>query len=222
MWPPARPAVSLQRSADRQAADSETQSRTEYESSTAYQNAEHSDFEQSPPEILITSPSDQSAAPGGEAIVSRDDKPIVGITYPSDWKQKAGDNYVSAVSPKRNAWSVIATLDGVTDREAGIKKIKQGLEKYLQDVEYDDITKTERGALLITGEGKAKKSGIPIVFAAGAFEAAPGQLAGTAFLVDKNSEDRYKEAVRYMCQTIRGGKDLTEQRHEAAKPVIKN
>ena len=146
----------------------------------------------------------------------------MGITYPSDWKQKAGDNYVSAISPKRNAWSVIATLDGVKDKEAGIKKIKQGLEKYLQDIEYDDLTKTERGALLITGKGKGKKTGLPVVFAAGVFEASPGQLAGAAFVVDKNVEDHYKEAVRYMCQTIRGGKDLTEQKHEAAKPIIKN
>ena len=33
----------------------------------------------------------QPATPGGEAIIRKDGKPIVGITYPSDWKQKAGE-----------------------------------------------------------------------------------------------------------------------------------
>ena len=218
-----------QRSADRRGMDSETQSRTQYESSAAYQSAQHSDFYQSPPEEIVTSASEPSAtssaeatSSGDEAIIRKDGKPIVGITYPSDWQQKAGKNYVSAISPKRNAWSVIATLDGAKDKEAGIKKVKQGLEKYLQNVEYDKITKTERGALLITGTGNGRKTNIPVVFAVGVFEAGPGQLAGTAFVVDKNAEDHYKEAVRYMCQTIRGEKDFTEQRHEAAKPVINN
>ena len=68
---------------------------------------------------------------------------------------------MSAISPKRNAWSVIATLDGAKDKEAGIKKVKQGLEKYLQNIEYDELTKTERGALLITGTGKGKKDRPP-------------------------------------------------------------
>ena len=58
-----------ERSADRRAMDSETQSRTEYESSDEYQNAQHSDFNEAPPEVLITSQSDESATPGGEAII---------------------------------------------------------------------------------------------------------------------------------------------------------
>ena len=104
-------------------------------------------------------------------------------------------------------------------RKLESKKLKEGLEKYLQNIEYDELTKTERGALLITGEGKAKKSGIPVVFAVGVFNASPEQLAGAAFVADKNIEDQYKEAVRYMCQTIRGEKDFTEKEHEVAKPV---
>ena len=55
------------------------------------------------------------------------------ITYPSDWKQKAGDDNVSAISKKGNAWSALALLDGVKDKQDGIKKIKQGLEKYLTE-----------------------------------------------------------------------------------------
>jgi hypothetical protein len=204
---------------DRNAMDAETQSRTQYESSAEYQSAQHSDFDEAPPEVLATSAAGQSPTPGGEAIIRKDGKPIVGITYPSDWKQKAGDNYVTATSPKGNAWSVIATLEGAKDKEAGIARVRQGIEKYLQDVQYDGLTKTERGALLVTGAGKARKSGIPVVFAAGIFEAGPGQLAGAAFIADQNAEDHYKEAVRYMCQTIRGEKDFT---HEVAKPISDN
>ena len=84
--------AAVDRSQDRRGVDSETQSRTQYESSTAYQNAPHSDYNAAPPEVMTTSPPDQSATPGGEAIIRKDGKPIVGITFPSDWKQKAGDN----------------------------------------------------------------------------------------------------------------------------------
>ena len=94
--------------------------------------------------------------------------------------------------------SVIATLDGVKDKEAGIEKVKQGLEKYLQNIEYDDPTKTEGGALLITGSGKAKKAGVDVGVAAGVFDAGPGKLGGVAFVVDENVEDHYKEAVHYL------------------------
>ena len=207
------------RTADRRAMDSEAQSRTQYESTTEYQNAQHSDFSESPPDLLITSSSNETATPGGDAIIRKDGKPIVGITYPSDWKQKAGDNSVSAVSKKGEAWSVLATIDGVKDKQAAIKKIKQGLEKYLKDIDYDDITKTENDALLITGTGKGKKAGTDVVFSAAVFDAAPGQLAGVAFIVDKKLDDRFKEAVSYIVKTIQVEKDLAGQKHEVAKPI---
>ena len=202
--------------------DSETQSRTQYESSAEYTSAQHSNFNEAPPEVMVTSPATGPATPGGEVIIRKDGKPIVGITYPSDWKQKTGDNNVSAVSADGNAWSVIATLAGVKDKEAGIAQVKQGLEKYLKDVDYDDLTNTERGALLITGTGKGKKSGVEVVFSAAVFDAGPGQLAGAAFVIDKNVEDHYKDTVRYICETIRVEKDFTEQRHEVAKPIGSN
>jgi uncharacterized protein (TIGR03000 family) len=103
---------------------------------------------------------------------------------------------------------VIATLEGVTDKQAGIEKVKQGLEKYLQDINYDDLTKTQGGAFVVTGTGKAKKSGVGVVFAAGVFDAGGGQLAGVAFVVDQAVEQHYKETVRYICQTIRRTQDL--------------
>ena len=239
-----------QRSANRQAMDSETQARTQYESTAAYQSAQHSNFDESSPDLLVTTAavaaitpgtpatrnattpatstvtapatSAVTAAPSGEAIIRKAGKPVLGITYPSDWKQKASENYVTAVSPKGNAWSVIARIEAAKDKEAGIGIVKQGLDKYLQDIQYDDPTTTERGALLITGSGKGKKTGLPVVFAAGVFETSPGQIGGAAFVVDENVEDHYKEAVRFMCQTIRGETDFTEQTREVAKPVIRD
>ena len=196
-----------ERSADRRGMDSETQSRDEYESSAEYESTQHSDFSEAAPDIL-TSPSETSATPGGEAILTKDGKPIVAITYPSDWKQKTGDDSVSAISKKGNAWSALALLDGVKDKQDGITKLKQGLGKYLTDIDYDDLVKTDRGALLITGSGKGKKGGTDVTFAVAVFEAAPKQLAGVAFIVDKSVDDRYKEAASYIVKTIKVEKDL--------------
>ena len=206
---------------NRQAVNSESQSRSEYESSTEYESAQHSDFSEAPPELL-TSPSDKSATPGGDAIITKDGKPIVAITYPSDWKQKMGDDSVSAVSKEGNAWSALALLDGVKDKQDGIKKLKQGLEKCMKDIDYDDLTKTDRGALLITGSGKGKKAGTDVTFAVAVFEAAPKQLAGVAFIVDKSVDDRYKEAARYIVKTIQVEKDLAGEAHEVAKPISRD
>jgi len=202
--------------ATRAAVDRETQRRAEYQTSAEYQNAPHSDFNTAPPQVLATAPPAAATAPpaatapaaaatvsGGETLIRKDGKPVIGITYPSDWKQITGDRYVSAVSADGQAYSMIATLEGAADNQAGIAKVKQGLEQYLQDIKYDNLTKTKRGALVLTGTGKGKKSGVAVVFAAGVFDTGAGQLAGAAFVVDSRIEEHYKETVRQICQTIR-------------------
>ena len=83
------------------------------------------------------------------------------------------------------------------------------------------MTKTDRGALLITGSGKGKKAGTDATFAVAVFEAAPKQLAGVAFIVDKSVDERYKEAARYIVKTIQVEKDLAGKKHEVAKPISK-
>jgi len=219
--------------AQRSTVNTEAQARAQYQSSAQYQNAQHSNFNEAPPEVLVTAPPAGSAAPGKaagapkegkpaaniaakedetpvETVIRKAGKPALGITYPSDWKQKAQDGHVSAVTADGQGWSVIALLEGVKDKAAGITKAKQGLEKSLKDITYDEPTETERGALVVTGTGKGKKAGVEVVFAVGVFESAPGQLAGAAFVVDKDVEDHYKETVRSICQTIRGEKDLAE------------
>jgi hypothetical protein len=199
-----------ERAEQRRAVDTETQARTEYATSAEYQNSKHSNFSDAPPTVLIATPPDGTAGKGGEVILLKEGKGIVAITYPSDWKQKKSDLHVAAVSADGHACAEMAALEGVKDREAGIEKIKQGLEKFLEDIKYDDLHKTERGALVITGTGKGKKSGVEVVFAAGTFDAGTGQIAGAAFVVDSNLEKHYKETIRQMCQSIRGAKELAK------------
>jgi hypothetical protein len=203
--------------ATRAAVDREAQRRAEYQTSAEYQNAPRSNFYTAPPQVLATTPPATTApaapatAAGGEALIRKDGKPVIGITYPADWKQSTGDRYVSAVSADGQAYSMIVILEGAADKQAGIAKVKQGLEQYLQDIKYDEPIATQRGARLITGTGKGKKSGVPVVFAAGVLDAGAGQLAGAAFVVDARIEQYYKETVRQICQTIRVANEFSEK-----------
>jgi hypothetical protein len=131
----------------------------------------------------------------------------VGITFPSDWKQKTGDGYISAVSGDGQAYSMLVALDE-TDKQAGGKKVKAGLDNYLKDIMFDEPAETKGGALVITGTGKAKKAGVDVVFAAAVFDAGKGQLVGAAFVVDGKMDDHYKETVKGICQTLRRAEDF--------------
>jgi hypothetical protein len=209
-----------QRQQDRSGMDAETQARNQYYATPAYQNAQYSNFNEAPPAIMTTSAPAQPVAAGGETILRIAGKPAVGITYPPDWKKQASENRATAVSPDGHAWSVVALRPDIKEKQAGIEEIKQQLDKCLADIDYDDQNEMTRGALLITGTGKSKKTGVEEVFVAGTFESGAGPLAGAAFVVDKGVEDHYKEAVKYICQSIRGAQDFTEQAHQVAKPVI--
>jgi hypothetical protein len=197
-----------ERAEQRRAMDTETQALAQYQTTADYQNAQHSNFNETPPDVMIDSSSGESAPAGKEAVIRKDGKPVVGITYPSGWKQKTGDQFISAVSKDGHAWSAIAVLESVKDKQAGIDKAKEGLEKHLQDIKYDKLAKTEKGAFVVTGTGKGKKSGVNVVFAVGVLDAGAGQLAGAAFVIDKDVEEHYKEAVRYICQTLRRADDF--------------
>ena len=120
--------------ATRAAIGRETQARTQYQATTEYQNAQHSNFNEAPPEVLGTTAAGSATKPSGEAVIRKDGKPIVGITFPSDWNQTTGDNYISAVSKDGQAYAMLATLEGVADKQAASKKVKAGLEKYLKDI----------------------------------------------------------------------------------------
>jgi len=196
--------------ATRAAVNRETQSRTEYQATTEYQNAVRSNFNEAPPEILGATPAGTATKPSEEAVIRKDGKPIVGITFPSDWKQRTGDNYISAVSADGQAYSMLVTRDDVADKQAAIEKLKSGLAKYLSDIKYDEPSETKEGAVIVTGTGKGKKAGVDVVFAAGLFEAAKGQLVGAAFVVDAKIEDHYKDTIRGICETIRRAEDFAK------------
>jgi hypothetical protein len=194
--------------ATRAAIDRETQRRTQYAATTEYQNGQYANFNETSPEVLGTTASGTANKPSGEAVIRKDGKPIVGITFPADWNQTTGDNYISAISPDGHACTMLVTKEGIADKEAGIKQVKQGLEKFLNDVKYDE-SKTKGGDVVITGTGKAKKAGVDVVFAVGLLDAGQGQFVGAAFVVDSKMDDHYKETIRGICQTIRRGQDFT-------------
>jgi hypothetical protein len=196
--------------ATRAAIDRETQARTQYAATTEYQNAQHSNFNEAPPEVFDTTAAGTAKKPSGEAVIRKDDKPIVGVTFPADWNQKTGENYISAVSGDGQAYSMFVTLGGIADKQIAIKKVKEGLENYLKDVKYDEPSDTKGGAVVITGTGKGKKSGVDVMFAAGLFDAGKGQLVGAAFVVDSKMDNHYKETVLGICQTIRRTEDFSK------------
>jgi hypothetical protein len=193
--------------ATRAAIGQETQARSQYTATSEYQNAQHSNFNEAPPEVLGTTAAGAATKASGEAVIRTDGKPIVGITFPSDWNQRTGANYISAVSADGQAYSMLV-IGTAADKQAGIKKLKEGLEKYLTDVMYDEPVETKNGGVVITGTGKGKKAGVDVVFAAGIFDAGKGQLVGAAFVADSKIEDHYKETVRGICQTIRRAEDF--------------
>jgi hypothetical protein len=194
--------------ATRAAIDRETQSRTQYEATTQYQNAQRSNFNEAPPEVVGTTAATAAKKSSEEAVIRKDGKPILGVTFPPDWNQKTSENCISAVSGDGQAYAMFVTLDGVSEKQIGIKKVTEGLENHLKDIKFDEPSETKGGATIITGTGKAKKSGVDVVFAAGVFDAGKGQFVGAAFVVDSKMENYYKESIRGICQTIRRTEDF--------------
>ena len=197
--------------ATRAAIDREATARTQYQTTTEYQEAPRSNFNEAPPEVIAPTEPGSPAKSGAEAVIRKNGQPLVGITFPADWKQKTGDGYISAVSKDGQAYAMLVTLEGIKDQQAGAKKVQAGLENHLQDIKYDEPSKTKGGALVITGTGKGKKKGVDVVFAAAVFDAGKGQLVGAAFVVDSKIEDHYKETVKGICQTLRRSSDFAEK-----------
>ena len=197
--------------ATRGAIDREATVRSQYQTTTQYQEAPRSNFNEAPPEVIVPTEPAAAAESGKEAIIRKNGMPLVGITFPADWKQKTGDLYISAVSKDGQVYAMLATLEGIKDQQAGAKKVQSGLENHLQDIKYDEPSKTKGGALVITGTGKGKKKGVDVVFAAAIFDAGKGQLVGAAFVADSKIEDHYKETVKGICQTLRRSGDFAEK-----------
>jgi hypothetical protein len=183
--------------------------RTQYQTTAEYKSAPQSNFIETPPDILGVEPAGKEGKAGDEVVIRVNKKPLVGVTFPADWKQRTGDNYVAAVSKDGQAFVMFASLDAA-DKQAGVKTVKERLEKSLTDVKFDEPAETKGGALVVTGTGKGKK-GVEVVFAAGIFEGAKGQLVGAAFVIDSKVDEHYKETVSGICQTIRRAEDLPKE-----------
>jgi hypothetical protein len=193
--------------ATRGAINREATVRAQYQTTTEYQQAPRSNFSEAPPDVVPVEPG-SPAKSGAEAVIRKNGQPLVGITFPADWKQKTGEGYISAVSKDGQAYAMLVTLEGIKDQKAGAKKVQAGLENHLQDVKYDEPSKTKGGALVISGTGKGKKKNVDVVFAAAIFDAGKGQFVGAAFVVDSSIEDHYKETVSGICQTLRRAEDF--------------
>lgn len=206
--------------ATRSAIGNESAARTQYQSTPEYQNYQGANFNESSPNVIMASetvtessstaqPSAQPASkPAGEAVLRKDGKPVVGVTFPSDWKQQTGDNFVSAVSGDGHCWSMFVTINSTSDKDAALKKVESGLQQYLNDIQLDEQKQTKGDAVAITGHGKGKKSGNDINFAAGVFDAGNGQLVAAGFAVDAKLDDHYKQTVKGICETIRKSDDF--------------
>jgi len=193
--------------ATRQAIDRETITRTQYQGTTEYQNAPRSNFNEASPDVLGVPAAGAATQPSGDAVINSNGKPLVGVTFPADWKQKTGDNFIAAVSKDGQCYAMLASL-GAADKKAGIKKVRAGLETYLKDIKFDEQAETKGGAVIVTGTGTGMKAGVEVVFAAAVFDAAKGQLIGAAFIVDSKMDDHYKETVKGICQTLRRAEDF--------------
>jgi len=197
--------------ATRAAINRESQARTQYQSTAAYQNAPRSNFNEAPPEALGVAATSAEEKSGEEAVIKKNGKPILGITFPADWKQRTGNHCIAAVSGDGEAYAMLATLEEVAGKEAGIKKVKDCLDRYLKDIKYDEPSETKGGAVVVTGTGKGKKAGVDVVFAAALFDVTKGELAGAAFIVDEKMEDHYKETIRGICETLRRADDFDKE-----------
>ncbi|PQO43954.1 hypothetical protein [Blastopirellula marina] len=200
--------------ATRGAIDRENQARTQYQATTEYQNYQGANLSTSQPETIMVEESVVTAAQptktSGESVLKVDDKPVVGVTFPADWKQRTGDNFVSAVSPDGHAWSMFVTMKE-SDKQAALKKVENGLQTYMTDIKFDEQADAKGDALVVTGAGKGKKAGADLVFAAGVFDAGNGQLVAAGFAADAKLEDQYKATVKGICETIRRSDDLNKQ-----------
>lgn len=204
--------------ATRGAINRESQARTQYQSTPEYQNYQGANFNESSPNVILesevvtsstTQPAVEPAAkPAGESVIRQDDKPIVGVTFPADWKQRTGDNYISAVSPDGHCWAMFVTIKSTTDMNAAMKKVEDGLQNYMTGLRFDEPSKGKNGGLVMTGTGKGKKAGADLNFAVGVFDTGNNQLVAAGFAVDAKLDDHYKETVRGICETIRRADDF--------------
>ena len=164
--------------------------------------------------VVLLAVSASNSASAHDIVLREQGKPILGVSYPSEWKQVVEKNYVVATSEDGTAWSVTSALDGIQDKQAGVTKIKEGLVDYLKEIKYDELTETESGSLVLSGTGKGKKSGVDLVFTSAVFESGPKRFAGIVFIVDADIEKYYEQTILAICQSVLVESDFADEATE--------
>jgi hypothetical protein len=145
-----------------------------------------------------------------DIVLREQGKAILGVSFPSDWKQVLDKNHVIATSADGQAWSVISTMDGIEDHPSGINKIKAGLEEYLKEIQYDETVKTESGSTVLSGTGKGKKSGVDVVFTSAVFKSGD-KHCGIVFIVDADIEKYYEKTILAICKSVLVEADFADE-----------
>jgi heat shock protein HslJ len=96
------------------------------------------------------------------------------------------------------------------DQPAGIEKIKEGLQDYLKEIQYDETTKTESGSLVLSGSGKGKQSEVDLVFTSAVFLSGK-RNCGLVFIVDADIEKYYEKTVLAICESVLLEEDFAEE-----------
>ena len=81
----------------------------------------------------------------------------------------------------------------------------------LKEIEYDELAETEGGALVLSGTGTGKKSGVAVVFASAIFQSGPERFAAIAFIVDADIEKFYEQTALAICESVRVEADFAEE-----------
>jgi hypothetical protein len=161
--------------------------------------------------LLVVSVFIATSAAAHDVVLRNQGKAILGVSYPADWKQVVDKNHVIATSEDGQAWSVISTLDDIQDQQAGVAKVKEGLEDYLKDIQYDELTKTESGSLVLSGVGKGKTTDVDVVFTSAVFESGPGKLSAIVFIVDADIEKYYEKTILAICNSVLVEQDFADE-----------
>ena len=80
--------------------------------------------------VVLLAASAPNSAFAHDIVLREQGKPILGVSYPSDWKQVVEKNYVVATSEDGTAWSVTSAIDDIAGKQAGVTRIKEGLEEW--------------------------------------------------------------------------------------------
>ena len=115
----------------------------------------------------------------------------------------------TSFSPKTPLVSIVPLLFVL-----GVTAVKEGLEDYLEEIKYDELTETESDSLVLSGTGKGKESGVDLVFTSAVFESGPERFAGIVFIVDADIEKYYEKTVLAICQSVLVEADFADEEAE--------